>query len=65
MQAALHYQLRPGLSVRAGARYTRIGHSFDGTGVASNGRDGDPDTVDVPSAIDRYLNVYVTAGYRY
>lgn len=61
----VQYDLSSALSVRAGGQLMSIGHSFDGTGASSNGRDGDPNTLDVPAASDRYINVIATAGYQF
>jgi hypothetical protein len=50
---------------RAAFRYETIGLTFNGTGMLSNARDGDPTTVDVSGARDSYIGGMVTVGYLY
>lgn len=45
------------------ARYMAIGYEFQGDGEMSNNRDGDPTSVDVGGALDRYMSGSLTAGY--
>lgn len=45
------------------ARYMAIGYEFQGDGEMSNNRDGDPMSVDVGGALDRYISGSLTAGY--
>lgn len=51
------------LVVRLGAHYQRIAFDFDGNGVRSNNRDGNPANQDVGGALDQYLSGYLTAGW--
>jgi hypothetical protein len=51
------------LVTRLGARITLMGYEFRGTGAQTTDRDGDPTTVDVGGALDRYLSGELTAGY--
>ena len=62
---AVQYDLRFGLSARLSASWMSIHHSFEGTGTESNMRDGDPATVDVPSARDRFISVQANASYQF
>ncbi|HEX3761538.1 MAG TPA: hypothetical protein VHW23_22730 [Kofleriaceae bacterium] len=59
------YLVTPNIFVRAAGRYEFINFTFKGTGVQSNGRDGDPTTQDVSGAKDSYLGGMVTVGYVY
>jgi hypothetical protein len=52
------------LHLRGGVRYQRIAYDFDGTGVDSTDRDGDPDQ-DVGGALDQYFGFYATLGYAF
>ncbi|HUH05212.1 MAG TPA: hypothetical protein VML75_24605 [Kofleriaceae bacterium] len=45
------------------ARYMAIGYEFQGDGEMSNNRDGDPMSIDVGGALDRYMSGSLTAGY--
>ncbi len=51
------------LVTRLGARITLMGYEFQGAGTQTTDRDGDPTTVDVGGALDRYLSGELTAGY--
>jgi hypothetical protein len=57
-------ELRPKerLTLRLGARYTRIAFDFDGTGADASMRDADPEQ-DVGGALDEYVGGYATAGW--
>lgn len=62
LDAAIELTAMPRVLVRVGARYTRMGHDFDGSGPKASARDADPDQ-DVGGAVDVYFGGYVTAGY--
>lgn len=51
------------LVTRLGGRITLMGYEFRGAGAQTTDRDGDPTTVDVGGALDRYLVGELTAGY--
>ncbi len=43
--------------------FTTLGYDFNGDGMQTTSRDGDPSTVDVGGASDRYLGASATLGY--
>jgi len=45
------------------ARFTAVGYQFQGDGDMTVMRDGDPNTVDVGGALDKYLSGSATLGY--
>jgi hypothetical protein len=53
----------PRLVFQLAARYMAIGYEFQGDGEMSNNRDGDPMSIDVGGALDRYISGSLTAGY--
>ena len=61
--AALELRATPRVLLRAGARYLAIAFAFDGSGAMTTSRDGDPTSVNVGGALDRYLGGYASAGY--
>jgi tetratricopeptide (TPR) repeat protein len=61
LELALGQRLRLHLQVE----YNRIGVRFEGTGVMSNARDGEPFTQDVQSATDLSIGVAATLGLVY
>jgi hypothetical protein len=61
--AGLEWRPSPRLGIRAGLRYTRIAHAFDGTGARTN-RDADPDQ-DVGGALDQFFGASGTIGYQF
>lgn len=61
----LEYTLTDALAARAGARIASISYTFEGDGELSNNRDGDPMSVDVSGARDRYLGFFVGLGYNF
>lgn len=63
--AEVEYHLAARMSVRAGLRFLNITTALDGNGTQSNGRDGDPSTVDVTGITDRFIGGHVTAGYAF
>lgn len=50
------------ISLRTSFVYTAIGLDFEGAGDLANARDGDPSTVDVGGALDRYAGGRVAIG---
>jgi hypothetical protein len=62
----IEYLLADKWLVRAGGQATVTGYSFvSGAGERSSGRDGDPTTLDVGGARDRFLGGYATLGVIY
>jgi hypothetical protein len=59
------YLITRNIFARAAFRAETIGFNFDGTGMLSNARDGDPTTKDVVGARDTYLGGMATVGYLY
>ena len=57
------YQVSAALTVTASLAYLGFAFDFHGNGDLANNRDGDPTTVDVGGASDRYLAGTVTARY--
>jgi hypothetical protein len=53
------------LLIRIAAEATQLNLSFTGTGMLATGRDGDPSTVDVHGATDRYYGGVATAAVTY
>ncbi|HEX8114277.1 MAG TPA: hypothetical protein VF516_41390, partial [Kofleriaceae bacterium] len=53
------------LLIRLAAEATQLNLSFTGTGMLANSRDGDPSTVDVHGATDRYYGGVATAAVTY
>jgi len=51
------------LVTRLGADVAVMAYQFTGAGAQTTDRDGDPTTVDVGGALDRYLSATLTAGY--
>ncbi|HTM20183.1 MAG TPA: hypothetical protein VL172_06745 [Kofleriaceae bacterium] len=51
------------LVTRVGARVLMMAYQFQGTGMQTNARDGDPTSVDIGGALDRYLCGELSAGY--
>lgn len=58
------YQLSSSIFARAALRFETIGHTFDGDGALTTGRDGDAEQ-DVQGARDTYFGATVTLGYAY
>ncbi|HET6613419.1 MAG TPA: hypothetical protein VFG83_15585 [Kofleriaceae bacterium] len=65
LAVALEYKLTGSLAARAGGRYASISYDFSGDGDLSNNRDGDPMSVDVSGARDRYMGLFVGLGYAF
>jgi hypothetical protein len=61
--AGLEIVATPRIVVRVVGRIAAIGYDFAGDGEQTYGRDGDPDTIDIGGALDRYLGGQVTVGY--
>ena len=53
------------LALRVAAEATQLGLSFSGNGMLAASRDGDPSTVDVRGATDRYYGGVATAAVTY
>jgi hypothetical protein len=53
------------LLIRLAAEATQLELSFTGSGMLANSRDGDPSTVDVHGATDRYYGGVATAAVTY
>lgn len=53
------------LLIRLAAEATQLDLSFTGNGMLATSRDGDPSTVDVHGAVDRYYGGVVTAAVTY
>jgi hypothetical protein len=51
------------LVTRLGARMMMMAYQFTGVGMQTTSRDGDPASVDVGGALDRYLQGELSAGY--
>jgi outer membrane biosynthesis protein TonB len=51
------------LITRVGARLTLMAYQFQGNGLQTTDRDGDPASVDVGGALDQYIQADLTAGY--
>ncbi len=57
------YALTSAFTLAAALSYRGFSFDFHGTGELATNRDGDPSTVDVGGASDRYLAAYFTASY--
>ena len=64
--AGLEVVIMNRFALRAMFEFTQFGYDFQGTGgMLANGRDGDPDSVDVGGATDRSIGGVVTAAVLY
>jgi hypothetical protein len=59
------YQLFADVAVTASASYMTFAYEFHGNGELSANRDGDPNTIDVAGASDRYIGAYLSATYAF
>jgi hypothetical protein len=61
----LEFALGQHVAFRLAGEFTQIAFSFDGTGAMANDRDGNPGTVDVFGATDRYIGGVATFAVLY
>ncbi len=59
----LEYLFAKRYMLTVAARFTAVGYQFQGDGDMTVMRDGDPNTVDVGGALDKYLSGSATLGY--
>lgn len=53
------------MAIKVFGEFTQMGFAFTGTGEMSNNRDGDPSTIDVGGAADRYIGGSLLFGVLY
>jgi hypothetical protein len=61
----LEILVRDRVALRLAGEATQIDYRFSGTGMLATSRDGDPSTIDVKSAIDRYIGGTATLAVLY
>jgi hypothetical protein len=65
LSAGVELVINERLLIRLAAEATQLNLSFAGNGMLATSRDGDPSTVDVRGAIDRYYGGVATAAVTY